>query len=140
VPGRRLLILAAVLLATGAIAAALTPRDLREGGEPAVTAPTAPPRAAGGTRPAAREANLVVDASRRTPARVRVRQGTLVHLVVRAPAPDEVEIVGLQRYAPVDQFAPARFDFFARSGGTFPIRLREADREIGRLLVDPSPL
>lgn len=139
--GRRLLILAAVLLATGAMAAALTPRDLRQGDEPrATTAAPPPPRSAGGTPPGAREASFVVDGSRRRPAVLRVRQGTLIHLSVKAPAPDEVELEGLGRSEPVDPYSPARFDFFAQGGGTFPIRLRQADREVGRLVIRARPL
>ncbi len=140
---RRLLLLSAVLLATGALAAALTPRDLRQGTATTPTATTAPPpRAApgGGTPAGARERRASFDAAARQPTVVRVRQGTLLHVVVQAPAPDEVELVGLGRFEAVDQFSPARFDFFAKRAGTFPVRLRESDRVIGRLVVDARPL
>ena len=139
---RRLLLLAAVLLATGAIAAALTPRDLRQGDATTATTPPSPPptTASGGTRPGARQRTATVDASLPKPVVVRVREGTLLRLVVKAPSPDEVELVGLGRFAPVDQYSPARFEFFATRGGTFPIRLRESDQTIGRLVVDARPL
>jgi hypothetical protein len=143
--GRRLLILAAVLLATGAMAAALTPRDLRRS-SPTTTTTTVPPRERpGGGLPAtgpagAPETTAIVDGSSRRPAVVRVHLGTLLHLRVKAPAPDSVELQGLDRFEPTDQYLPARFDFFVQRRGTFPIRLRYAGRTIGRLVVAGPPL
>jgi hypothetical protein len=138
--GRRLLILAAVLLATGAMAAALTPRDRSPKVDPATTSTATTPGATGGTAPVPPAATFTIDAAARRPAVVRVRLGALLRLRVKAPAPDEVELVGLGRFEPVDQFSPARFDFFALEGGTFPIRLRRSGRVIGRLVVDAPPL
>lgn len=135
---RHLLLLAAVLLATGALAAALTPRDARRGDEAATTAAPAP-GAGGGTRPRAPERSATIDASARRQVVVRVREGTLLRLTVRAPSPDEVELSGLGRFQAVDQFSPARFEFFARREGSFPVRLRESGRTIGRLVVSGKP-
>jgi hypothetical protein len=136
---RRLFVLAVVLLATGAIAAAVTPRDVRQGGETTSTAPAPapPPRA---VAPVPGDDVHVVDAAAPRPVVVRVRRGSLVRLRVRARGPDEVELVGLDRFAAVDEFTPARFDFFAQRAGSFPIRLREARRDIGRLVVEAPPL
>jgi hypothetical protein len=134
--GRRLLLLVAVLLATGAIAAALTPRELRD---PAPTTPTAtpsvPPQATGGTATGAREVTRTIDAEGAEPAVVRARVGQLLHLVVRAPSPDVVELDGTGRVATADASTPARFEFFVETPGTFPIRLQESGRELGRLVV-----
>jgi hypothetical protein len=137
--GRRLLLLAAVLLATGAIAAALTPRELRQGDrETTATTPTVvPPQATGGTGAGAREITRTVDASEsRATTVVRARVGDLVQLFVKAPAPDEVELVGLGRFATVDASTPARFEFFAERAGSYPIHLQDADRDVGRLVVE----
>ena len=65
--GRRLLLLVAVLLATGAIAAALTPRELRPTDrKTTATTPTTPtltaPESTGGTGAGAREVTRTVDA------------------------------------------------------------------------------
>jgi hypothetical protein len=136
--GRRLLLLVAVLLATGAIAAALTPRDSgRTTPTTTTTTPTAPvlPGATGGTGAGAREVTRTVDAEAAKPAVVRARVGNLVHLVVRAPSPDVVELDGTGRFASVDPSTPARFNFFVENPGTFPIRLQETGEEIGRLVV-----
>ena len=137
--GRRLLLLVAVLLATGAIAAALTPRD---SGQTTPTATTSPaptlPGATGGTGAGAREVTRTVDAEGAEPAVVRTRVGDLLHLVVRAPSPDVVELEGTGRFASVDPSTPARFDFFVESPGTFPIRLQETGQEIGRLVVSAA--
>jgi len=137
--GRRLLLLVAVLLATGAIAAALTPRDSNQT-TPTATAPTAPALAgpSGGTGAGAREVNRTVDAEGAEPAVVRARTGDLLNLVVRAPSPDVVELDGTGRFASVDSSTPARFNFFVENPGTFPIRLQESGREIGRLVVSAA--
>jgi len=138
--GRRLLILAAVLLATGAMAAALTPRDRTRKTEPPTTSTATTPGATGGTAPGATVAAFTVDSAARRPAVVRVRRGALLRLLVKATGPDEVELVGLGRFEPADRFSPARFEFFALRGGTFPIRLRSTGRVTGRLVVDAPPL
>jgi hypothetical protein len=139
--GRRLFLLAAVLLAVGAIAAALTPRDMRQPG-PTSSGTTSPPErnqhAAAGEE--AREISRTVDASAAEPAMLRARTGDLLHLVVRAPSPDEVELQGLGRFQSVDESSPARFDFFLVLPGTFPIRLQESGRVLGRLVVAAKPL
>ena len=136
--GRRLLLLVAVLLATGAIAAALTPRELRdeERKTTATTPAVVPPSATGGTGAAARELTRTVDAEGREPAVVRARVGDLVRLSVRASSPGVVELVGTGRFDTVDASTPARFEFFAERPGSYPIHLPEADRDAGRLLVE----
>jgi hypothetical protein len=136
--GRRLLLLAALLLATGAIAAALAPRDTREPRTTTVRPTTAsPPPASAGAVPApTREVTRRVSASAQEPAVVRARAGELLNLIVAAPSADEVELVGLGRYQAVDQFSPARFNFFLSRVGTFPIRLLERGRDIGRIVVN----
>ena len=137
--GRRLLLLVAVLLVTGAIAAALTPRDLRNP-TPATTATTPPstPGATGGTGAASREVTRTIDAAAAEPAVVRGRVGDLLHLEVRVPGPEEVEIVGTGRFASGDATTPARFEFFLEQTGKFPIRLQNSGREAGRLDVSAS--
>ena len=137
--GRRVLLLVAVLLATGAIAAALTPRDSGQT-TPTTTAPTAPALAGpnGGTGAGAQEVTRTVDAEGAEPAVVRTQVGDLLNLVVRAPSPDVVELDGTGRFASVDSSTPARFNFFVEKPGTFPIRLQESGREIGRLVVSAA--
>ena len=137
--GRRVLLLVAVLLATGAIAAALTPRDSGQT-TPTTTAPTAPALAgpSGGTGAGAREVTRTVDAEGAEPAVVRTQVGDLLNLVVRAPSPDVVELDGTGRFASVDSSTPALFNFFVENPGTFPIRLQESGREIGRLVVSAA--
>jgi hypothetical protein len=141
--GRRLLLLVAVLLATGAIAAALTPRDLRDPQPTTATtstspASTVPAEATGGTQAGAHEVSRTVDAERAEPAVVHARVGDLLHLTVHAPSPDVVELVGTGRVATVDASTPARFEFFVPNPGTFPIHLQESGQDIGRLVVAAS--
>src|SRR3954451_1738632 len=121
--GRRLLLLVALLLAVGAIAAALTPRDLRRGEDTTATTPpstsTVPTQATGGTGANAHEITRTVDADAAEEPVVRAQVGDLLHLSVKAPSPDVVEIQGLDRFAPVDASSPALFDFFLDSSGAF---------------------
>lgn len=135
--GRRLLLLVAVLLATGAIAAALTPRELRPTDRKTTTTAPAPvaPADSGGLGTAGREITRTVDVEGREPAVVRIDEGDFLHLSVRAPSPDIVELLGTDRSAAVDPSTPARFDFIASRPGTFPIRLQETGRDAGRLVV-----
>jgi hypothetical protein len=135
--GRRLLLLVAVLLATGAIAAALTPRELRDSAPTTSTGTTATttPRATGGTPGVARDVTRTVDASAPEESVVRVRVGDFLHLAVRAPSPDVAELVGTGRFATVDPSTPARFDFLVDREGTFPIRLQESGHDLGRVVA-----
>jgi hypothetical protein len=133
VPARRLLLFAAVLLAVGALAAALAPTELRR---PATTQRTTPPPRATPARPAAPRATVsrTLRAGARGAQVLHARVGDRVVLTVEAEGPDEVAI-GELRFASVDAFSPARFDFIAERPGTFPIRLRQAGRDLGRLVV-----
>lgn len=136
--GRRLLLLVAVLLATGAIAAALTPRELRDSSTSPTTRTAPPPSvtsATGGTPAGAAEVTRTVDARGEGTVTVHAAQGDLLHLIVKVASPEEVELVGLGRFDSGDADTPARFDFFLDRRGSFPIHLQESGRDAGRLVV-----
>jgi hypothetical protein len=143
--GRRLLLLAALLLAVGAIAAALTPRDLSGPSKTTATTPTTsttPKQATGGTggtAAVAHEVTQTVDSDGPEEAVVRAREGDLLHLTVKVPSPDVVELAGLGRFESADASTPAKFDFFLDQAGQFQIRLQEAGRQVGQLLVTAEP-
>ena len=134
---RRLLVLAAVLLALGAVAASLAPRDLRGPATTTALPSTAP--AATPTPARGREVALVVDASRPRAATVSARVGDDVHLAVRAPSPDSVRIVALGQSEAVDPYSPAMFDFVPDRAGHFPITLEQSGRRVGVLRIAPAP-
>lgn len=77
------------------------------------------------------------------PVRVRSRRSSLVRvpedrrliLTVRHDAIDAVELVGLDSVQPVQANTPAVFDLYTARPGSYPVRLRRADRVIGRLIV-----
>jgi hypothetical protein len=141
--GRRLLLLVALLLAVGAIAAALTPRDLRGPDKtttPTPTTSTVPSQATGGTAAGTHEINRTVDSQASEEAVVRAHVGDLLNLTVKVPSPDVVELDGLDRFDPADASTPAHFSFFLDRPGQFPIRLQESGREVGRLIVAAKPL
>jgi hypothetical protein len=132
---RRLLVLAAVLLALGAVAASLAPRDLRQPGpttNPATAPPPAPPAVRG------RDITLAVDAAA-APATVAAGMDDHVHLTVRAQLPDAVSIPALGYIQPVDAYSPAVFDFVADRAGRFPILLAQSGRRVATLRVTATP-
>src|SRR6266516_3526521 len=134
---RRLLVLAAVLLALGAVAASLAPRDLS--GPQATTTirtarpPTAPPPPARG-----RDVTLAVDASAPRLQTVSARVGDHVRLTVRASQPDAVSIAALGQSQAVDPYSPATFDFVPDVPGSFPVTLQQSGRRVATLRIVPT--
>ena len=66
---------------------------------------------------------------------IRANVGDVVHLSVRVPASDLVEISDLALEQPVDPGVPAELEFVADQAGSFPVRLRDAGDEIGTLEI-----
>jgi hypothetical protein len=134
--GRRLLILLVVLMGLTVLASSVAPRPpvapvRPESGE-ARAAPAAPRRAS----------EERVSAERgRAPARIVVRQGDLLTLVVSSPvrgaiALERVEApTGLDQLDAVDPVSPARFELLADRPGSYRILVVETDREIGTIEV-----
>jgi hypothetical protein len=122
---RRLLLFAALLLVAVSLISAVTPRDRRFGdsGDSGLQRPPA-------TRPAS-----VVRASLPAAREIRARIGDVVHLSVRAPLADVVEVTSLAIEGPVDAGAPAELVFVADRAGRFRVRLRDAGDAIGTLRV-----
>jgi hypothetical protein len=130
---RRLLILAAVLLGLGALAASLAPRDLRGPGRPTtITTVVRPPAL---PAPAGRDLALSLDADAARPGTVLARVGDHVRLTVRAAAPDAVSIPALGQVQPVDPYSPAQFDFVADRPLASPITLQQTGRRVGTLRI-----
>jgi hypothetical protein len=133
---RRLLVLAAVLLALGAVAASLAPRDLR-GPQTTTTRQTAPPAAAPSPT-LGRDVTLTVDASAPRPPTVSARVGDHVRLTVRASQPDAVSIAALGQIQAVDAYSPAIFDFLPDVPGSFPVTLQQSGRRVATLRITPA--
>jgi hypothetical protein len=143
--GRRLLLLVAVLMGLTALAASIAPRDTGSD-EPAtppgrpgtVVEPSATPQLAPAA-PAPEEEDVVEEtlsaAKGASPVRVRARPGQTVKLQVQGRVFDEVELTGLDRVEAIAPEAPARFEIYLDQPGRFEIRLLEADRRLGELLV-----
>jgi hypothetical protein len=125
VPWRRFLLFAVLLLVAASVVSALTPRERRFGDRPSDAAqplPASPPAA-------------VVEASLPGERNIRARVGDVVHLTVRAPSADMVEVADLALEQPVDADVPADLVFVADQAGRFPIRLRDAGEAVGTLRV-----
>jgi hypothetical protein len=142
--GRRLLLLVAVLMGLTALAASIAPRNTGTD-EPAtppgrpgtVVEPTQTPQLS----PAAPDPEqdvleeTVSAAEGASPVRVRARQGQTVVLEVQGSVFDEVVLTGLDRVKAIAPEAPARFEIYLDQPGRFQIRLLDADRRLGELLV-----
>jgi hypothetical protein len=132
VAARRLLILMLVLLGVSTLAAALVPVDpdaLRD--ESTTTSTSTATRAATG-----KLVRASIDADKRNSQTVRVQVGDQLQLRVESPKrADEVEIPALDELEDVDPDAPAHFDLLLFVEGRFPVRLVDADRQIGAIEV-----
>ena len=128
---RRLLILMLVLLGVSTVAAALVPVDpdaLRD--DSTTTSTRTATRAVTGKLKRAS-----IDAGKGNAQTVRVRAGDQLQLRVESPRADEVEIPALDQLEDVDPDAPAHFDLLLFHDGRFPVRLVDADRQIGAIEV-----
>jgi hypothetical protein len=121
---RRLLLLAAVLMLLTALAAGLAPREEQ----------TAPP--AGDTLPAGDPVVKRITAEPGSNSRVTVQRGDLLELEVAGDLLDSVLIERLDRIDSIEPTTPARFNLVVEATpGIYPIRLVEADRRIGALVI-----
>ena len=65
--------------------------------------------------------------------KIEVEVGDQLLLTVHSKKPDQVEIPRLGLIETMDKFAPAKFDLLIVEPGSYPIRLVEAKREVGRI-------
>jgi hypothetical protein len=131
---RRLIMILLVLLFVSSLTAALVPIE-RSGDSTGdeTTTTTAPP-------PAGELVHARIDTRDERSKTIRMQVGDELALIVSGHAPDQVEIARLDLLEPIDFGAPARFDVLADAPGTYPIRLVEARRLLGRIVVsEPKP-
>jgi hypothetical protein len=126
--GRRFLIMVAVLMGLTALAASVAPRQpvTREGRE----TPTPTPATAGSPTFSIVKKSLSTEEG---DARVPVRVGDIVELEVAGSERDSVMVLG--RIDTIDPTTPARFSLLADKPGEYPIKLLEAEREVGTLVI-----
>jgi hypothetical protein len=128
---RRLLIALAVLIALTALAAGVAPRD-RAAPDPGPQQ-TSPGQVSGESV----ERTLSTRA-RDGERRISVASGEQLRLTVEGNEVDSVQLGELE-VAPIDPESPAVFELLADDPGSYPIRLLEADRTIGTLVVTGEP-
>jgi hypothetical protein len=122
---RRLLLLAAALLLLAALASALVPRD--DGPDT-----PAPPT----SLPAGRTVAEEIPAAKGSDSQVEVSRGDLLELEVAGDVLDTVLIEQLDFLDAIEPTTPARFNLVIDvPAGTYPIRLVDADRRVGSLIV-----
>ena len=132
---RRLVIVMLILLGVSLVAGTLAPSPVDDADQEAPTPPPAPRTEGEGGRLV--EERIDADADGRETIPIRV--GDQLALTVRTSEADEVEIPGIGELQFASPLAPARFDLLATEEATYPIRLVEADRVIGRIEVEPAP-
>jgi hypothetical protein len=139
--GRRLVILVAVLMGLTALAASVAPppdparRDRGATPTPTPTPPEAPPDTAVSGVVSA-HVEVGPPGSRLT--RVRAREGNTVTLDVSGDVVDAVVVDDLPVIEPIDPDTPAHLEIVPSAPGRYPIRLLDADRQIGILDVAAS--
>ncbi|MEZ0292242.1 MAG: hypothetical protein ACAH82_06850 [Solirubrobacteraceae bacterium] len=122
---RRLLLLAAALLVLAALAAGLVGRD--DGGSTAAT-PT--------SLPAGETVTREIPAAKGSDTRIPVNRGDLLELEVAGDLIDTVLIERMDRVDEIEPTTPARFNLVIDvQAGSYPIRLVDADRRIGSIVV-----
>src|SRR3954452_1400241 len=72
------------------------------------------------------------------PQTIAIDEGEELRLTVQGDELDTVELVGLDLLQPVAPDTPAVFDVLADRSGSYPIRLLDGDRRVGRLRVTPA--
>jgi hypothetical protein len=132
---RRLVAVMLVLLFLSSLAAALAPVENRSADEdpPATPAPT---------KTASDDGELVqatVVAGALRPRPVTAHVGDQLRLRVIGSRPATVEIAAFGVTEDLDPLAPARFDLFLDRPGKFLVRVLGTGRELGRIVVRPSP-
>jgi len=123
---RRLLIALALLMVITALAAGLAPR------ESAMNEDSPAPSATAGE--VAQEPVMQTLDAQAEGQQVEAKVGQIVRIVVTSDELDTVSVadVGFETTEPD---SPARFELLADVPGTYPIKLLEADRQIGELKI-----
>jgi hypothetical protein len=126
--GRRFLVLVAVLIGVTVVAASLAPRQPAPRDQRAAEATPTPSPAVEGSAP---KEKILSTAGK--PKRITVDRGALFDLVVDGDELDSVSFEGEVEI--VTEETNARFNVYADRPGDYEIRLVEADRPIGTLVV-----
>jgi hypothetical protein len=134
---RRLMIAMLVMLAIASLTAVLLP-DPAERDDPTTT--TGAPRISAdqSRRGAGRLVRATLEASVPRPRMIRVDAGDQLALRVEADRAGQVEIGGFGQLEDVYPPAPARFNLLMNRPGTFPVRLLDPARTIGKIVVQPQ--
>jgi len=123
-----MLLFAAVLLLLATLAAGVAPPP---------PLPPAPPSSLPAAEEGAGTVERTISAEPGSRTAVQVQRGDLVRLQVTGDLLDSVLLEGLDRMEAIEPLTPAIFDMLAERPGVYPIRLVEADRRIGRLVIRP---
>jgi hypothetical protein len=123
-----MLLFAAVLLLLATLAAGVAPRR---------PLPPAPPSSLPAATEGAGTVERTISAEPGERTAVRIDRGAVLHLEVTGSMLDSVMLDGLDRTEVIEPLTPAIFDILAERPGVYPIRLVEADRRIGRLVIRP---
>jgi hypothetical protein len=133
-----MLILVAVLMGLTALAASVSPPPdtTRRNGPTTAGSPTAAQAPAPTPAEAGVLARTVDAGTLRQPVRIHVARGATLELTVTVAAPDTVALGDLDLEVAAPD-SPAQFQLYADAPGNYPLRLVEAQRELGSVRVAP---
>lgn len=118
-----------LLLVLSSVAAALVPVGSDRG------QPTGQTMTVDRSRPSGELVTRTLRAGASEPQTVKVSVGDQLVLQVTSKVADQVEIPGLGEIEDIDRDAPARFDLLPFEPGSYPVRLVDAQRRVGRIVV-----
>lgn len=130
-----------VLLGISTIAAALVPPQDRSGGDTTGRARTSTQKGTdtGPDRvPTGQALGAAIEVGGKKTTVVPIRVGDQLSLTISSTRADQVEIPAFGLLKAVAPDAPARFNLLAEREGDYPIRLVDADRVVGRIVVKPK--
>ena len=135
---RRLIAILLVLLFLSSLAAALAPVQERTPQESSTSTTPEPadPTDVGGTRDA-RVIDQTIDASGKSPVRVKARAGDRLELKVTSTRSGTLELVGLGPAEDVGPRQPAFFDVLLANEGTYPVQFIDTQQDVARIEVAP---
>jgi len=135
---RRLITAMIVLLVLSSVAAALVPVDSRTDVSSTETETTLDrPESTGELHRETLRAGAKPPGAGSKRGRIVIELGDQLVLRVTSPVPEQVEIPALGEIASVDPDAPAHFDLLPFEAGRYPVRLVDARRTVGVIVVEP---
>ena len=129
---RRLILAMIVLLVASSVAAALVPVEQGADQSSTETSPPGLPPSGG------RLVTKTLRAGAEHPQTIALELGDQLSLTVTSKVPDQVAVPELGELDDVERDAPAHFDLLPFEPGRYPVRLVDAKKAVGWIVVRPK--